>query len=54
MTAEYLVGNITAHLTALDHLLGDGRQHLAELAAGVDGYPGLDPLAPTMRSASSA
>ncbi|WP_181312682.1 acyl-CoA dehydrogenase family protein [Nocardioides campestrisoli] len=54
MTAEYLVGNITAHLTALDHLLGDGRRHLTELAAGVDGYPGLDPLAPTMRSASSA
>lgn len=54
MTAEYLVGNITAHLTALDHLLGDGHQHLAELSAGVDGYPGLDPLAPTMRSASTA
>ncbi|WP_110182887.1 acyl-CoA dehydrogenase family protein [Nocardioides solisilvae] len=53
MTAEYLVGNITSHLTALDHLLGDGQQHLAELAGAVDGYPGLDPLAPTMRSAST-
>jgi alkylation response protein AidB-like acyl-CoA dehydrogenase len=53
MTAEYLVGNITSHLTALDHLLGDGQQHLTELASGVDAYPGLDPLAPTMRSAST-
>lgn len=54
MTAEYLVGNITAHLTALDHLLGDGDHHLARLGAGVDRYEGLDPLDPTMRSASSA
>ena len=34
-------------------VLGDGQQHLAELAGAVDGYPGLDPLAPTMRSAST-
>lgn len=45
MTAEYLVGNLTAHLTALDHLLGDGQHHLAELMAGVDRYDALDPLA---------
>jgi alkylation response protein AidB-like acyl-CoA dehydrogenase len=44
MTAEYLVGNITAHLTALDHALGDG-DHLARLAASVDDHEALDPLA---------
>jgi alkylation response protein AidB-like acyl-CoA dehydrogenase len=53
MTAEYVVGNITAHLTVLDHLLGDGQHHLTTLAAGVGDYPGLDPLSPTMRSTSS-
>lgn len=45
MTAEYLVGNLTARLTALDHLLGDGHHHLATLAAGIGGYGALDPLA---------
>lgn len=45
MTAEYLVGNITAHLTALDHLLGDGDHHLRTLAADVTGHDSLDPLA---------
>jgi alkylation response protein AidB-like acyl-CoA dehydrogenase len=44
MTAEYLVGNITSHLTALDHALGDG-DHLARLAASVDDHGALDPLA---------
>ncbi|WP_104105951.1 acyl-CoA dehydrogenase family protein [Nocardioides sp. 616] len=53
MTAEYLVGNITAHLTVLDHLLGDGQQQLVALMAGVGDYEALDPLAPTMRSTSS-
>lgn len=53
MTAEYLVGNITAHLTALDHLLGDGHHHLQTLAAGVAGYETLDPADPTIRSASA-
>lgn len=53
MTAEYLVGNITAHLTALDHLLGDGHHHLQTLAAGLGDYETLDPSAPTIRSASS-
>ena len=46
MTAEYVVGNITAHLTALDHLLGDGQHHLSALAATVDDHGALDPLAP--------
>lgn len=45
MTAEYLVGNITAHLTVLDHLLGDGDHHLRALAPEVTGHESLDPLA---------
>jgi alkylation response protein AidB-like acyl-CoA dehydrogenase len=45
MTMEYSVGMYTAHLTALDHLLGDGRHHLAALAAAVTTYDALDPLA---------
>ncbi|WP_202977732.1 acyl-CoA dehydrogenase family protein [Nocardioides daphniae] len=45
MTAEYLVGNLKAHLTALDHLLGDGSHHLRSLAQGVAAYDALDPLA---------
>jgi hypothetical protein len=46
MTAEYSVGNYLAHLTALDHLLGDGSHHLRELAANVTSYGPLDPLDP--------
>jgi alkylation response protein AidB-like acyl-CoA dehydrogenase len=45
MTMEYSVGMYTAHLTALDHLLGDGSHHLRELAAHVTDYDALDPLA---------
>jgi alkylation response protein AidB-like acyl-CoA dehydrogenase len=45
MTMEYSVGMYTAHLTALDHLLGDGSHHLRDLAAGVTDYDALDPLA---------
>ena len=45
MTMEYSVGMYTAHLTALDHLLGDGRHHLGALAASVTTYDALDPLA---------
>jgi alkylation response protein AidB-like acyl-CoA dehydrogenase len=45
MTAEYSVGNVVAHLTVLDHLLGDGTHHLGELAASVTGHADLDPLA---------
>ena len=42
--AEYSVGNVVAHLTALDHLLGDGGHHLRELADAVTTYGALDPL----------
>ena len=44
MTMEYSVGMVTAHLTALDHLLGDGGHHLRELAGAVTTYDALDPL----------
>jgi alkylation response protein AidB-like acyl-CoA dehydrogenase len=44
MTMEYSVGMYTAHLTALDHLLGDGGHHLRELAGAVTKYGALDPL----------
>jgi alkylation response protein AidB-like acyl-CoA dehydrogenase len=44
MTMEYAVGMYTAHLTALDHLLGDGGHHLRELAGAVTTYEALDPL----------
>ncbi|HEX2074577.1 MAG TPA: acyl-CoA dehydrogenase family protein [Geodermatophilus sp.] len=44
VTAEYKVGHYTSRLTAIDHLLGDGDFALARLAAGVDGYPTVDPL----------
>lgn len=44
MTAEYSIGSYTSHLTALDHLLGDGNHHLGLLAAGVAGYDEVDPL----------
>ncbi|WP_182524515.1 acyl-CoA dehydrogenase family protein [Nocardioides dongkuii] len=47
MTAEYSVGMYAARLSALDHLLGDGQHHLARLAAGIEGYGAIDPLAPT-------
>ena len=45
VTMEYSVGMYTAHLTALDHLLGDGSHHLRALADGVTAYEALDPLA---------
>jgi alkylation response protein AidB-like acyl-CoA dehydrogenase len=44
MTMEYSVGTYTAHLTALDHLLGDGGHHLRELAGAITTYAALDPL----------
>ena len=44
MTAEYSVGSYTSRLTALDHLLGDGQFHLAELASGVGRYGEVEPL----------
>ncbi|HET6938370.1 MAG TPA: acyl-CoA dehydrogenase family protein [Nocardioides sp.] len=45
MTMEYSVGMYAAHLTLLDHLLGDGSHHLRELAGAVTTYDALDPLA---------
>ncbi len=44
MTAEYAVGTYVAHLTMLDHLLGDGGFHLGRLAASVTEHGALDPL----------
>ncbi len=44
MTAEYSVGNYAAHLTALDHLLGDGGFHVRRLADTVPDHGTLDPL----------
>lgn len=44
MTAEYPVGNVTAHLTLLDHQLGDGQFHLTRLSEALEGHDRLDPL----------
>jgi alkylation response protein AidB-like acyl-CoA dehydrogenase len=44
MTAEYSVGSYTSHLTALDHLYGDGQLHLTTLAAAVGDHEDVDPL----------
>ncbi len=44
MTAEYSVGHYTSRLTAIDHLLGDGTDHLRSLAADVGGHGVVDPL----------
>jgi len=44
MTAEYSVGSYTSHLTALDHLLGDGQLHLTSLARAVGDHGEVDPL----------
>jgi alkylation response protein AidB-like acyl-CoA dehydrogenase len=44
VTAEYSIGHYTSRLTAIDHVLGDGDWAVARLAAGVDGYPTVDPL----------
>ncbi len=44
MTAEYAVGNFVAHLTALDHLLGDGGYQLRLLSETVMEHDALDPL----------
>ena len=46
MTAEYSVGNYVAHLTALDHLLGNAGHHARQLAGAVTSYGALDPLDP--------
>jgi alkylation response protein AidB-like acyl-CoA dehydrogenase len=44
MTAEYSIGSYTSRLTALDHLLGDGRFHLVRLAGAVADHAEVDPL----------
>ena len=44
MTAEYNIGTFTAHLTALDHLLGDAGHHLRTLDANLTSYDAIDPL----------
>lgn len=44
MTAEYSVGHYMSRLTAIEHTLGDGRHHLAQLASTVDDHQGVDAL----------
>jgi hypothetical protein len=45
MTMEYAVGHYTTRLTTIDHLLGDGDQHLARLSQHVGDHGVVDPLA---------
>ena len=44
MTAEYPVGHYAARLTAIDHLLGDGRAQASHLAEHLTSYGVVDPL----------
>ncbi|MCL2544193.1 MAG: acyl-CoA dehydrogenase family protein [Actinomycetia bacterium] len=44
LTAEYQVGHYLMRLTAIEHLLGDRRHHLARLAAAVGDHRVVDPL----------
>lgn len=44
MTAEYSVGHLMARLTAIDHLLGDGRQQVAVLSQRLTSYGVVEPL----------
>jgi hypothetical protein len=44
MTAEYTVGHLTARLTAIDHLLGDGRQQIKNLSRRLTSYDVVEPL----------
>jgi alkylation response protein AidB-like acyl-CoA dehydrogenase len=44
MTAEYSVGMYTAHLTVLDHLLGDGGHQVRVLDERLTSYDAIDPL----------
>jgi alkylation response protein AidB-like acyl-CoA dehydrogenase len=44
MTAEFIVGHLTARLTAIDHLLGDGREHTAVLARTLTDHGVVEPL----------
>jgi alkylation response protein AidB-like acyl-CoA dehydrogenase len=44
MTAEYAVGHLTARLTTIDHLLGDGRQQVKNLSRRLTSYDVVEPL----------
>jgi len=44
MTDEYAVGHMTARLTAIDHLLGDGRAQAAHLVSALGDHEVIDPL----------
>ena len=44
MTAEYSVGHYMSRLTAIDHWLGDGQEHLRALADTLDDHTVLNPL----------
>lgn len=44
MTAEYSVGHFTSRLTAIDHVLGDGRHHLTALLKTLDDHTVVEPL----------
>ncbi|RNM13770.1 acyl-CoA dehydrogenase family protein [Nocardioides pocheonensis] len=44
MTAEYAVGHYASRLTALNHWLGDAREQVALLSAGLTDHTVLDPL----------
>ena len=44
MTAEYAVGTYTTRLTALDHLLGDGREQTKHLAETLTDHGVVEPL----------
>jgi alkylation response protein AidB-like acyl-CoA dehydrogenase len=44
MTAEYSVGHYMSRLTAIDHWLGDGTEHLRTLAGSLDDHTVLNPL----------
>jgi len=44
VTDEYAIGHFTSRLTALAHWLGDAREQLSTLSAGLTGYGVLDPL----------
>lgn len=44
MTAEFIVGHMTSRLTAIDHLLGDGREHTARLSRTLTDHGVVEPL----------
>ncbi len=44
MTAEYSVGHFSARLTAIDQLLGDGRQQVHNLSRRLDDHEVVEPL----------